>query len=336
MALGEILKNAREQKGYSPSVVAEATHMKVQMVEDLEREDFRRIAAPIYGRGFVKLYADFLNLDAEPLIRDFMELFSGPRPPALRQRETLETAPAAVAPEEAAAPAAPPEPSAAPSVVTRPQRQPVEARPLVRPLSATRLPEVEPGDDAWSEDPDDEAPAVKAAPQRQGAAPERPPLVVASEDDLDEGLDEPDLFHPHRPSRPRPEPAPLAAPTPKKRARGKAGDGAEPPIPIFKIGGRMNEARLPGAQDPERQDRQGARLENFMMGVNKLRAGMGGRLSETFFDRRRLALFGAGLAMLSFLAVGVTLLFRMTGGEVRETPGGGIEMVAPPPDLYVD
>ena len=72
MALGEILKNARIQKGFSPSDVAEHTHMMVQVVEDLEREDFRRIAAPIYGRGFVKLYAELLELDPEPLVRDFM------------------------------------------------------------------------------------------------------------------------------------------------------------------------------------------------------------------------------------------------------------------------
>jgi CheY-like chemotaxis protein len=37
--------------------IAEATRMMVQVVEELEREDFRRIAAPIYGRGFIKLYA---------------------------------------------------------------------------------------------------------------------------------------------------------------------------------------------------------------------------------------------------------------------------------------
>ena len=92
MAFGEILRNARVQKGLTPSDVAESTHMLVQVVEGLEKEDFRRIAAPIYGRGFVKLYAELLELDPEPLIRDFMNLYSGARPPAVVTKE-VEPAP---------------------------------------------------------------------------------------------------------------------------------------------------------------------------------------------------------------------------------------------------
>ncbi len=52
MAFGEVLRNARVQRGLTPSDVAESTHLLVQIVEDLEREDFRRVAAPIYGRGY--------------------------------------------------------------------------------------------------------------------------------------------------------------------------------------------------------------------------------------------------------------------------------------------
>jgi len=86
MSLGQILKTAREQRALSPSTAAEATHMKVQIIEDLENEDFRRIAAPIYGRGFVKLYAEFLELDAAPLIREFMDLYTGKRAPVVGRR----------------------------------------------------------------------------------------------------------------------------------------------------------------------------------------------------------------------------------------------------------
>jgi len=68
MSMGEILRTAREQRAVTTSTAAEATHMKVQILEDLENEDFRGIAAPIYGRGFVKLYAEYLELDAAPLV----------------------------------------------------------------------------------------------------------------------------------------------------------------------------------------------------------------------------------------------------------------------------
>jgi cytoskeleton protein RodZ len=86
MSLGETLRQAREEKGQTVSQVAEATRMMVQIVEDLEREDFRRIAAPIYGRGFIKLYAEHLGLDSEPLIREFMEIYTGSRPPQVVRR----------------------------------------------------------------------------------------------------------------------------------------------------------------------------------------------------------------------------------------------------------
>ena len=86
MALGRILRENREQQGYSPAQVAEATHMMVQVVEELEREDFHRIAAPIYGRGFVKLYAEFLGIDPAPLVQEFSEIFSGARRPVIATR----------------------------------------------------------------------------------------------------------------------------------------------------------------------------------------------------------------------------------------------------------
>ena len=86
MSLGTTFRQAREEKGQTISQVAEATRMMTQIVEDLERDDFRRIAAPIYGRGFIKLYAEHLGLDSEPLIREFMEIYTGSRPPQVVRR----------------------------------------------------------------------------------------------------------------------------------------------------------------------------------------------------------------------------------------------------------
>ena len=86
MLLGKTLRQAREEKGLTISQVAEATRMMTQIIEDLEREDFRRIAAPIYGRGFIKLYAEYLGLDPEPLIQEFIEIYTGSRPPQIVRR----------------------------------------------------------------------------------------------------------------------------------------------------------------------------------------------------------------------------------------------------------
>ena len=76
MSLGSTLRTARESHGITTSELAARTHMLVQIVEGLENEDFRRIPAPIYGRGFIKLYCEAVGLDPKPLQAEFMNLFN--------------------------------------------------------------------------------------------------------------------------------------------------------------------------------------------------------------------------------------------------------------------
>ena len=81
MSFGQTLRNAREAKGLTESQVASQTRILVQIISDMEKEDFHRIPAPIYGRGFVRLFAECVGLDPAPLIQEFMEIFEGRRPP---------------------------------------------------------------------------------------------------------------------------------------------------------------------------------------------------------------------------------------------------------------
>jgi cytoskeleton protein RodZ len=110
--LGETLKAAREAAGYSTSQAAEATRIKVQHIEELERNDFTRFAAPIYGKGFIKLYAEFLNLDPSPMLAEYA-LAGKPaldptlKPPKGARRKELEP------PRRAPTPAPPAPPAAA-------------------------------------------------------------------------------------------------------------------------------------------------------------------------------------------------------------------------------
>ncbi len=83
---GKTLRLAREAKGYTVSQLAEMTRMIHQTIEDLENENFTRIAAPIYGRGFVKLYCEAVGLDPKPMIAEFMEIFSGNRELGIKER----------------------------------------------------------------------------------------------------------------------------------------------------------------------------------------------------------------------------------------------------------
>lgn len=102
MSFGETLRAAREAKGLTCSQVAAQTRLLVQIVEEMEREDFHRIAAPIYGRGFVRLYAQCVDLDPKPLVAEFMEIYEGHRAPVVRTRDVP-----AAEPEESAPATAP-------------------------------------------------------------------------------------------------------------------------------------------------------------------------------------------------------------------------------------
>ena len=115
---GKTLRTAREAKGLTPGQIAERTHMMIQVVEGLENENFSKIVAPIYGRGFVKLYCEAVGLEPKPLVDAFMEIYSG------RGTSAAKSAPA---------PTATPAPNPAPVVETTPEpARPIASEPPAR------------------------------------------------------------------------------------------------------------------------------------------------------------------------------------------------------------
>ena len=71
MAVGNTLRDRRKQRGLTVSEAAAGTRLKMQVVEALENEQYNRIPAPIYVKGFLKLYAEYLGLDPQPLIDEY-------------------------------------------------------------------------------------------------------------------------------------------------------------------------------------------------------------------------------------------------------------------------
>lgn len=120
MSIGSDLRAARERMRLTPSDVAAATRTKTPIIEAIELDDFSSFAAPIYAKGFIRLYAQYVGLDPHPLLDAYAGQVSGAKRPSLisdeaaRARElaaTAAVAPAAPAPSplaEAAAPVAPP------------------------------------------------------------------------------------------------------------------------------------------------------------------------------------------------------------------------------------
>ena len=74
---GQELRAAREALGKSTSEMAAATRITVQQIEGLESDDYACIPAPMYVRGFLKLYAQELGLNPEPLIGRYEALRDG-------------------------------------------------------------------------------------------------------------------------------------------------------------------------------------------------------------------------------------------------------------------
>ena len=336
MAFGEILKNARLQRGLTPADVAESTHLLVQVVEDLEREQFSRVAAPIYGRGFIKLYAELLELDPEPLIREFMDLYTGARVPAIRTRDVPHEAE-----QDAAETASAVTPRQAPEA--GPQRQRIEPRPavMVRPVKEAPESAAPPAEDA-------DRVAVKSRTEETGAEREvrsarhgahdlfgwvvRPEEEEKPERDVPQ---EPDLFHPAPSVTPR---QPDAADAEERKSADRFAVAQRRVLPIFKIGGRVND-RAPGGfadEDSDAHARRNARIRAFKEGFMKLRTDVGRRLPVTLPHKSVLMLAGAGVVVLICLLAGISLLFRLTGSRVSEGPAPVFETVSPPPDLYID
>ena len=137
MSFGQTLRNAREAKGFTPSQVAAQTRILVQIINDMEKEDFHRIPAPIYGRGFVRLFAECVGLAPDPLIQEFMEIYSGRRPP----RADIPVPPPVPKPPPPPPVSAPPPPAPEPE----PELEPIsETPPVVAQNAFTPIPAPEP------------------------------------------------------------------------------------------------------------------------------------------------------------------------------------------------
>jgi len=76
LEIGTILRSARERRGLGIDEAAEATKIRPAYLDAIEEEAFERLPGPTYARGFLRAYAEYLGLDAQPLIDEFSERFS--------------------------------------------------------------------------------------------------------------------------------------------------------------------------------------------------------------------------------------------------------------------
>ncbi len=80
-SLGQRLRAARLRRNVTLSQAAEATRIKATQLEMMENDQFDRVGAPVYVKGFLRLYGGYLGLDREALVREYLQRWGDARPP---------------------------------------------------------------------------------------------------------------------------------------------------------------------------------------------------------------------------------------------------------------
>ena len=70
--IGQKLEAARQAKGVTVSEAGRATKILSKFIEAMEADDFGALSAPVYAKSFIKMYAQYLGMDARPLVDDYV------------------------------------------------------------------------------------------------------------------------------------------------------------------------------------------------------------------------------------------------------------------------
>ena len=68
---GKLLKAAREARSRVQSDIAKKMHLSVQVIKDIENDDYTHVPALIYMRGYLRSYARLLEIPEETILQAF-------------------------------------------------------------------------------------------------------------------------------------------------------------------------------------------------------------------------------------------------------------------------
>lgn len=83
-SIGRILRDARTEKNISLEQASKNTKIHLNILKVLESEDIKTLGM-VYAKSFLKLYAEYLGLDKEAILRRFQEAASQEETKALRR-----------------------------------------------------------------------------------------------------------------------------------------------------------------------------------------------------------------------------------------------------------
>ena len=70
--IGQKLEAARKAKGISISEVGQDTKIMSKFIAAMEADDFGALSAPVYAKSFIRMYAQYLGLDADSLVTEYL------------------------------------------------------------------------------------------------------------------------------------------------------------------------------------------------------------------------------------------------------------------------
>lgn len=76
LTLGEKLRQAREERGFTLSEVAEQTRISSLYLESIENDDYRILPGGIFNKGFVKSYAKHVGINEQEALSDYSRLLA--------------------------------------------------------------------------------------------------------------------------------------------------------------------------------------------------------------------------------------------------------------------
>ena len=77
-SFGSRLRHERERRQIALKSIAESTKINIALLEGLERDDVSRWPSGIFRKSFIRSYADAIGLDADAVVREFVELYPDP------------------------------------------------------------------------------------------------------------------------------------------------------------------------------------------------------------------------------------------------------------------
>ncbi|MCR5757160.1 MAG: DUF4115 domain-containing protein [Selenomonas sp.] len=71
--IGDKLRAERERQNLTIQDIAKGTSIRALYIEAIEKGEYGQLPGTVYAKGFIRNYANFLKVDADAVVRQFME-----------------------------------------------------------------------------------------------------------------------------------------------------------------------------------------------------------------------------------------------------------------------